>query len=293
MLVGQEGRIYGTIGGGAVEYRSEKIAAQVLQERTSKEHEFRLTKDDIEKLGMICGGDVNVYFHFIPAGDTHTIALADRVEDAFQNARDLWLISDIANGGALSLATKEDPRLSSYLTRQPKWVKENGLNLYAEQISTSGRVYIFGCGHVSRELEPVLTHVGFRCTVIDDRPEFAKREFFPTADQVLVADFNRLSDYISVTENDYLCVMTRGHAFDTVVQAQMLPCHPAYIGVIGSHHKAAGVRKTLKEDYGISEDDLNQVVTPIGMEIQAETPAEIAISIAGEMILHRAKRNRQ
>jgi len=85
--------------------------------------------------------------------------------------------------------------------------------------------------------------------------------------------------------------MTRGHAFDTVVQAQVLKCHPTYCGVIGSKFKAAGVRKTLKEEYGLTEEELDLVTTPIGLPIKGETPAEIAISIAAQMILHRAERN--
>ena len=82
--------------------------------------------------------------------------------------------------------------------------------------------------------------------------------------------------------------MTRGHAFDTVIQAQVLKQKPAYVGVIGSRKKAAGVRKALREEYGLSEEELNLVTTPIGMDIAAETPAEIAISIAGQLIQVRA-----
>lgn len=293
MLIGRTGRIYGTIGGGAVEYRSEQMAAKALEERASLEHDFTLTKDDIEKLGMICGGDVSVQFSFIAGGDSDTIQVAKDVETAFQEAQDLWLVTDISLGGKLSAAHPGDSDLGKYLTRHPARIKEDGRNLYIEQISTSGKVYIFGGGHVAQELEPVLTHVGFRCVVMDDRPEFTKPELFPTADEVKLIDFTRILDFITVTENDYVCVMTRGHAFDTVVQAQMLPCHPAYVGVIGSAHKAAGVRQNLKENYGICDADLDQVITPIGVDILAETPAEIAISIAGEMICHRAKLNRK
>ena len=291
MLVNRTGRLCGTIGGGAVEYRSEKIAAEVLKERASKEHDFSLTRDDVEQLGMICGGAVNVYFHFIPGNDREVIALCDKAEEAFINAEDLWLISDIGLGGKLSLAQKTGGEMDAFLTRQPCRINDESKNIYIEQISTSGRVYIFGCGHVGQELEPVLTHVGFRCTVMDDRPEFAKRELFPSADEVKVIDFNHISDYISIGENDYAVVMTRGHAFDTVVQAQVLPCRPCYVGVIGSRHKAAGVRQDLHDNYGVSDADLDLVTTPIGMEIKAETPAEIAISIAGEMILRRAQLN--
>ena len=291
MLVNRTGRLCGTIGGGAVEYRSEKIAAEVLKEKASKEHDFSLTRDDVEQLGMICGGAVNVYFHFIPGNDREVIALCDKAEEAFINAEDLWLISDIGLGGKLSLAQKTGGEMDAFLTRQPCRINDENKNIYIEQISTSGRVYIFGCGHVGQELEPVLTHVGFRCTVMDDRPEFAKRELFPSADEVKVIDFNHISDYISIGENDYAVVMTRGHAFDTVVQAQVLPCRPCYVGVIGSRHKAAGVRQDLHDNYGVSDADLDLVTTPIGMEIKAETPAEIAISIAGEMILRRAQLN--
>ena len=103
----------------------------------------------------------------------------------------------------------------------------------------------------------------------------------------------RIGDYLTIGGEDYVCVMTRGHAYDTVVQAQILKCHPTYCGVIGSAHKAAGVRKALKEEHGLSEEELNLVTTPIGLSIKAETPAEIAISIAAQMILHRAEHNAQ
>ena len=292
MLISKDGRLTGTIGGGAVEYRSEQIAAKILEEKTSREQDFSLTKNDIQNLGMICGGAVHVYFHYLPAGDANAIAIAREAEEGFRKGEDLWLITDISEGGLLSLARKNDSKLAPHLTRHPHQVKEEGLNLYVEQIVTSGRVYIFGCGHVAQELEPVLTHVGFRCVTMDDRPEWARKELFPTAEEVKLIDFNHISDYITIGQEDYVCVMTRGHAFDTVVQAQVLPCHPAYCGVIGSRHKAAGVRKTLHDEYHISDADLDQVITPIGLDIAAETPAEIAISIAGEMIKIRADRNR-
>ena len=82
MLIGKSGRLCGTIGGGAVEYRSQQIAAQVLNEGTSLGHDFTLTKDDVQNLGMICGGACNVYFHYLPAGDAHTITLCDTAEVA-------------------------------------------------------------------------------------------------------------------------------------------------------------------------------------------------------------------
>ena len=293
MLVGKTGRICGTIGGGAVEYRSERIAQTVLEEKSSRGHDFTLTRDDVQNLGMICGGACNVFFHYLPAGDPEILALAEGAEARFVKGEDTWLVSDIADGGKLYLTDKSDAALAPWLTRQPHRVQAEGRDLYIEQIVTGGRVYVFGGGHVAQELVPVLAHVGFRCVVMDDRPEFANPALFPTAEQVVLGDFRNIAASVTIGSEDYVCVMTRGHAGDTIVQAQVLRCRPCYCGVIGSRHKAAGVRKVLSEEYGLSEEELNQVTTPIGISIQAETPAEIAISIAAQMIQHRASRKQQ
>ena len=291
MLVGKTGRICGTIGGGAVEYRSEKIAKTVLEEKSSRGHDFTLTRDDVQNLGMICGGACNVFFHYLPAAAKDILNLAEEAEARFVHGEDAWLVSDLGDCGRLYLTDKSNTALLPYLTRQPHRVQVDGRELYVEQIVSAGRVYVFGGGHVAQELVPVLSHVGFRCVVMDDRPEFAAPALFPTAEQVILGDFHRISDYVTIGSEDYVCVMTRGHAGDTIVQAQVLKCRPCYCGVIGSRHKAAGVRKVLKEEYGLTEEELNSVTTPIGISIQAETPAEIAISIAAQLIAQRAEGN--
>ena len=293
MLVGKDGRLCGTIGGGAVEYRSEQIAGRVLEEKTSRGHAFTLTRDDVQNLGMICGGACDVFFHYLPAGDGHALELCRRAEAEFEKGGDLWLLTDVGEGNAMGLYAPAEgfwgitvPE-NLTLSRHPGRIGD----IFAEQISCSGRVYIFGGGHVAQELVPVLAHVGFRCVVMDDRPEFTKPDLFPGAEQVICGDLTRLADFLTVGNEDYVCVMTRGHSHDTVVQAQVLRCRPTYCGVIGSAFKAAGVRRALKEEYGLLDEELDLVTTPIGLNIKGETPAEIAISIAAQMILHRAERN--
>lgn len=301
MLVGPGGRLHGTIGGGAVEYRSEQIAQRVLEDGNSGEYDFSLTKDDVQNLGMICGGAVNVFFAYLPAGDVHTLSVAEAAERMFAEGRDLWLLSDNRAGGRLALYSREQgfvgceamDWLLPALTRHPRRMTENGADIYCEQINSSGRVYVFGCGHVAQELVPVLSHLGFRCVALDDREDFARKELFPSAEEVKLIDFTRIADTVTVTEEDYVCVMTRGHAFDTVVQAQMLQTDACYIGVIGSAFKKAGVYRKLREDYGFADEDFARITSPIGLDIKAETPAEIAISIAGQLIEHRARRNAQ
>ena len=292
MLIGKQGRICGTIGGGAVEHRSEQIAAEVLNEKTSLGHDFTLTKDDVQNLGMICGGACNVFFHYLPAGNEHTIMLCEEAEEQFRKGNALWLLTDVSENGQMGLYAQElgywgIPAAEWPLSRHPERIG----NIFAEQINAPGKVYVFGGGHVAQELVPVLAHVGFRCVVMDDRAEFTKPELFPGAEAVICGDLTRLKDYMSIGSEDYVCVMTRGHSHDTVVQAQVLRCRPTYCGVIGSPHKAAGVRKTLKEEYGLLDEELDLVTTPIGLNIKGETPAEIAVSIAAQMILHRAERN--
>ena len=293
MLVSRAGRICGTIGGGAVEYRSQQIASTVLEEKTSLGHDFTLTKDDVQNLGMICGGACHVFFHYLPAGDSHTLTLCEKAAAEFRKGTDLWLLTDVGAAGKMGLYSPEsgfwgiDVPENLTLSRHPERIGD----IFAEQINSSGRVYVFGGGHVAQELVPVLSHVGFRCVVMDDRAEFTKPELFPGAEEVICGDLRNISDYMIIGSEDYVCVMTRGHAYDTVVQAQVLRCRPTYCGVIGSAFKAAGVRKTLKEEYGLTDDELDLVTTPIGLNIKGETPAEIAISIAAQMILHRAERN--
>lgn len=290
MLVGREGRVCGTIGGGAVEYRSEHIAAEQLAKKASLEHDFTLTKNDVQNLGMICGGDVKVFFHYISAGAENAIAVCGEAAERFSRGESFWLLTDLKNGGKLSVVDKGGAPewLLPHLSGRPQRVQDGGHDVFAEQINSSGRVYIFGGGHVAQALEPVLTNIGFRCVVMDDRPDFTRRELFPTAEEIKLIDFNDIAASVSITGEDYVCVMTRGHAFDTVVQAQVLPLRPYYVGVIGSRAKAAGVRKQLIENYGISESDCGLVTTPIGLDIGAETPAEIAISIAAQLIAVRA-----
>lgn len=297
MLVGESGRLYGTIGGGAVEHRSIEIAQKVIAEKASRAHDFSLTRDDVQALGMICGGDVRVFFTYLSAEDQALRALFETAAERFQAGGDLWLICAVSEGGSMALYDRshgftgaEMPAaLTAHLKRKPLLAELDCASYYIEQVSSAGRVYVFGCGHVAQELVPVLSHVGFRCVAMDDREEFAQKALFPDAEEVLLVDFNHIDEAISVTAEDYACVMTRGHASDAVIQAQLLRTPASYIGVIGSARKKAGVYQKLREEYGYGDDDFARITSPIGLDIQAETPAEIAISIAAQLIQVRAK----
>lgn len=299
MLVGTRGRICGTIGGGAVEYRSEQLAEQILKEKRTMTKAFKLTADDVENLGMICGGDVTVYFRYIPASDRSVSELCDRLLTAFEKERDIWLIADITDQetstigcyiekeGFTGIMPESEP--DRLLCSHPVRVELDGRLYYSEPIARSGRVLIFGGGHIAQELVPLLSHLDFRCTVMDDRVEFVNAEMFPDADEIVCGEFENIFTSLSVGENDYGVVLTRGHAYDYTVERQLHTTPIRYIGVIGSRKKMAAVFEKLKAD-GVLREALAKVHTPIGTAIKAQSPAEIAVSIAGELILERAER---
>ena len=299
MVVTEAGRIYGTIGGGAVEYKSTLMAVEAIKNKASVLHEFCLTRNEVEDLGMICGGNVTVYFHYVSHTDRCFSDFADHVIGLIDRCETSWLIMGLSEEnrvemGAFGLKSglfgieKLDFDCRT-LTHKAQHTLINGKPYYVEELVHSGRVFVFGCGHVAQELVPVLAHVGFRCVAADDRPEFANENLFPDAEQVLLIDFKNIEKTITITENDAVCIMTRGHAYDTDVQLQILKSPAYYIGVIGSRNKIAAVAKILRE-HGFSEEQIASIHAPIGLAIEAETPAEIAISIAGEMIRERAKR---
>ena len=149
-------------------------------------------------------------------------------------------------------------------------------------------VYIFGGGHVSMELAKILKYVGFDYVVWDDRKEFANEERFKDANKIICKDFDNINSEINITNNDFIVIMTRGHAYDYIVEKQILRSGAYYIGVIGSRNKNRVIKENLLAD-GFSENEIDSVCAPIGLSISADTPEEIAISIAAELILFRSK----
>lgn len=300
MIVGKEGRLYGTIGGGAVEYTCQQKAAEVLESRKSHNHSYMLRRNEIEDLGMICGGDVSCHFQYISPDDSQIREAVEYALELFEKGVDIWIITDVTEGTESGLAVycretgargmEVDEEFAAGLTDEAVQVEVNGRTLCAEQINSSQKVYIFGGGHVAQELVPALSRVKFRCIVIDDREEFTRRELFEGVSETRRIDMDDLESVCSeITENDYVCVMTRGHANDLEVEKQVLKTDACYIGVIGSRRKIAGVNAKLREA-GYTDDDIARITTPIGLEILAETPAEIAVSITAQMIYERAKR---
>ena len=151
------------------------------------------------------------------------------------------------------------------------------------------RLILCGGGHVSLEVAHIARRLEFELVVIDDRSEFASPERFPMAARVVCAPFLEALDALGSRESDYYVILTRGHAHDRDCLEHVLRGKYAYAGMIGSRTKVAAVKAAL-EAAGIARETLDGVHSPIGLSIGAQTPAEIAVSIAAELVWERARR---
>lgn len=289
MLVGACGRIIGTVGGGPTEKLCEDRAIRLIGEKRSETHDFLLHRNDIEDIGSVCGGDVTVYFQYIDGESECWKEIAKCVISSIAERKTAWLIQR-TDGMDPSVLDAEGSALvgaavyCAGLTAEGCVLKDG---YFSMKLPVGERAVIFGGGHVAHALAPLLNTVGFRVTVMDCRKEYASKERFPTAEEVICGDYRHVSDYLTLNENDYIVIMTNGHSFDYDVQEQVLRMPTAYVGVIGSKSKIASVSARLR-DAGVAEDAIRSVHTPIGTAIKAVTPEEIAVSIAGEMIMVRA-----
>lgn len=293
MAVLTDGTSVGTIGGGNVEYEAQKRAAEMLAQGKSGTCSYVLSKSDVAGLGMICGGDVTVYFQLITREDVEPFRY---LRAALERNESTWLVRARSGGVFTSLGVWG----KSGLLYAPEICEDEVRPLlksravltdeyYIEPVSVSGCTYIFGGGHVAQELVPVLSHVGFRCVVYEDREDFARPELFPGVYDTILGNFGKIEPSVIIGPSDNAVIMTRGHGFDYEVLAQILATPASYIGCIGSRKKTSATKERLFEEKGFTETDFARVHTPIGLEILAETPAEIAISIAAEMIRFRAE----
>lgn len=155
--------------------------------------------------------------------------------------------------------------------------------IFIEPILPQLTLYIFGAGHVGQSLAKIGKIIGFRIVVIDDREEFANKERFPDADEILVADFNKVKEKLKFSKRSCFIIATHGHKNDLEALRSFIESDLLYIGMIGSKRKVKEIFESLKRD-GISKRLLERVHAPIGLSIGAETPAEIAISIMAEII---------
>jgi xanthine dehydrogenase accessory factor len=158
--------------------------------------------------------------------------------------------------------------------------------VFIEPVLPPGVLYIFGAGHVAQSLYKVARIAGFEVTVVDDRESYANRERFPEARDVYADDFERVLEQLSPNEASYMVIVTRGHRDDMRVLRWAVNTPSRYIGMIGSKRKVISVYRELEKE-GVPREKFRRVRAPVGLDVGAVTPEEIAVAIVGEMIAER------
>jgi xanthine dehydrogenase accessory factor len=187
----------------------------------------------------------------------------------------------------------EKPRsLTFNLNQNPKYdtglVCGGTLDVFVEPILPPALLYIFGAGHVSLSLYKVANGAGFDVTVVDDRESYARRERFPEAKEVIAEDFEKAMDRLTPNQSSYIVIVTRGHRDDMRVLRWAVQTQARYVGMIGSKRKIITIFRELTND-GISAHLFEKVHAPVGLDVGAITPEEIAVAITAELIAVRRR----
>lgn len=182
----------------------------------------------------------------------------------------------------------ETARISLNTGKIQSYTLKESMTIYAEPIIPKPRLIIFGGGHIGKPLCELSSKVGFSVTLIDDRPFFANYERFPSADNVICDSFENSFKNLSLKKSDFVVIITRGHKHDGIVLREVLKHDLSYIGMIGSKRRVRGMMDELKGE-GYSEDILQKVCSPIGLDIAAITPDEISVSIVAQLISYKNK----
>jgi xanthine dehydrogenase accessory factor len=185
----------------------------------------------------------------------------------------------------------EKPRTLKFdLNQNPKYdtglVCGGTLEIFVEPVLPIPLLYLFGAGHVAYSIYKVARIAGFDVIVTDDRETYASQERFPDAREVHADDFERVTAQMEPNENSYIVIVTRGHRDDMRILKWAVGTNARYVGMIGSKRKTISIYKEL-ESQGIAAEKFERVHAPIGLDIGAVTPEEIAVSVVGEMIAVR------
>lgn len=305
-IITQQEELIGTVGGGVLEHKVQNRAKKVFEQEESFIYQFELSNEDLAKNGMICGGNVDLYLEPLFPENVTTLPLFKTINQHIISNRPGILVTRIKTGihamqtDARIFITRDgnsagtisglDPEKISVNTDKPyDLISFDGWNdkFFVEKISPAPKIFLFGAGHVSMFVAHLAKMVGFDITLIDDRKEFANKERFPGADKIVVTDFKHAFEKPEIFQNSYILIITRGHLYDKLVLEHALGTSASYIGMIGSMKKRNTIYKALMEQ-GVPKEELEKVYSPVGIDINAQTPEEIAVSIVGELIQKRA-----
>jgi xanthine dehydrogenase accessory factor len=325
MIVREDGQ-FGTIGGGCGEaevFRKARVLLEEKNQAAARLAEVDLTGDfDQREIGT-CGGIMDVFVDLWSPGRDLGIArrLADAAERSAPGA--LLTVVDPGSRGEVTAGSRTFVDPGENITSDSNSIElpaaaveqiarrtadaipallevdangrlqpvthiefNGGVRLFVDPIVGAQRLIVVGAGHIAIPLCELGAMLGFHVTVIDDRAQFANRERFPKADEIIVKPFQAAIESLALDGHCYLISVTRGHAFDEEVvrAALMQPC--GFVGMVGSRRRVRATLERLGES-GVPNERLGDLHAPLGVAIGGETPEEIAVSIIAEIIRER------
>lgn len=305
----------GTVGGGLLEAEIQRLATTILNSGSSELVYFNLDSKVGEE-GAICGGETYVLLDIHPA--RHLKAL-EAMEDSLNDRKQGFMLTLVSRkqekgrsvmrywleGDADSAIIPEgDPSLRRALPGQLKQAVRYGFaevvyqasrgsthdKAYLEHIKPMPQLVIFGAGHVGKALAHLGTWLDFEVTVVDDRQEFANPVNIPDAHHLVVKEAGAAAKMLETGPDTYIVIVTRGHQQDAEALKACIGSNTAYLGMIGSSHKVAVLKKQFLENQWTTPEKWSSIHAPIGLDIGSKTVAEIAISIAAQLVEVRSRK---
>lgn len=310
LLVREDGTGVGTLGGGCVEGDIWFAAKELMRNHSGPEFKnYFLNEDIAARDGLVCGG--TMYFYLEPlwevgdfteigrqlldaydGGEPAALATVVNVPEGGSNmGAKLLLRLDGAVSGTLGNADLDNRALDlakkvADVGAIESFVTDDGTEVFIEGFTTPPTLIMVGGGHVGKATADLAHNLGYRVLVVDDRPEFANPERYPYAEQNLVTEYEGWSEHLTINVNTFIVVATRGHRYDDMALESALHTRARYIGLMGSRRKTLMIYQRLLQQ-GIPLERLKQVRSPIGLDIGALTPEEIAVSVMSEIIMTR------
>jgi xanthine dehydrogenase accessory factor len=306
-LIEPNGTIWGTIGGGCLEAETKLRALKALDDGSFLLFDLKLDEVTGWDDGLICGGHVRVFVDSTPernlkayqalkkADASRTpgilLTLLDHSSDRIGQVQ--WLEQNDLSENKMSVAPAELQQILNSETPGRILTEKVAIScrseIYVEPIIPFPNLLIAGGGHIGKACAHLGKLMGFKIRVIDDRPSFADKKHIPDADSVICGDIASEIKKYSGGPETYILIVTRGHRHDGAVLAACIHSGARFIGMIGSRRKSALIRKSLVDESLASQEIVNRVVSPVGLDIGSQSVQEIALSIIAQIVAVRRK----
>jgi len=271
MIISADNECYGTIGGGTIEYKLTKEVRRTLNNSSPKVQHTRIISHEI---GMLCGGQQDIATCLLTTVDLPFIE---------------QIISQLRQNRSITLSLSPKGLAIDYPYEFPYNFQNNEQWLFQKILGTEPRIFIIGGGHVSLALSQVLKFLEFHITIFDTRPHLTLLDNNPYANvKITLKHYQELKTHITDSPQNYAIIMTHSHRTDEIALAQLYNKKLAYLGLMGSQRKIDILFSHLYQQ-GVKPEQLKHLHAPIGLHIGSQTPQEIAISIASELIIQKNK----